>query len=405
MYHIEVVKYRHATAFVAILVVIVISGYGFVAYRKPVVALSPRPTQAAHAIAPGPALDWPIHGEAAIGAVGYGVLATHGIQKPQPTASVAKTMLALAVLKKYPIQPGQQGPILTMTQADVDSYNTYVSEDGSVAKVVVGEKITEYQALEALLLPSADNIADTLARWSYGSISAYSSAANAMASSLGMNNTHFGTVDASGLSPATTSTAHDLVLLGQAAIKDPVITQIVDKSYATIPVAGTVHNYNWLLGSYGVNGIKTGNSDQAGGVFLFSAKKTFANGQSVTVIGAIMDPAATLDQAIAASEPLIISAEAGFTTTTLIHAGQVMGAYDVPWAGTINAVAIRPISVVTWHGQDITPSVSLSSLRTPIAKGTQVGTVTFPDGLGSSPIVISDSVAAPSWHWRLQHAF
>jgi serine-type D-Ala-D-Ala carboxypeptidase (penicillin-binding protein 5/6) len=399
------VKYRHVIAFAAVFVAVAVGVYGFAAYRKPVAALTPQVPVTVRTTAAGANLDWPARGEAAVGAVGYGILATRGTQKALPTASVAKTMLALAVLKKHPLSRGQQGPTLTMTQADVDSYDTYVSEDGSVAKVVVGEKITEYQALEALLLPSADNMADTLARWSYGSISAYSNAANGMATSLGMDNTHFGTVDASGLSPTTTSTAHDLVLLGQAAIKNPVIAQIVDKSYATIPVTGTMHNYNWLLGSYGVNGIKTGNSDQAGGVFLFSAKKTFKNGQSVTIVGAIMDTSATLDQAIAESEPLVTSAEAGFTTTTLIHAGQVMGTYDIPWAGSVNAVADKSISAVTWHGQNITPTVSLGPLRTPIVKGAQVGTVTFPHGLGSTPITISDSVTAPSWHWRLLHAF
>jgi len=367
-------------------------------------ALTPHVLQTAHSTAAGTDLDWPAHGEAAVGAVGYGVLATHGAQQALPTASVAKTMLALSVLKKHPLSIGQQGPTLTITQTDVDSYNAYVSEDGSVTRVTLGEQITEYQALEALLLPSADNMADTLARWSYGSISAYSDVANNMAASLDMNATHFGTIDASGLSPTTTSTAHDLVLLGMAAIKNPIIAQIVAKSYATIPVAGTVYNYNWLLGSDGINGIKTGNSDQAGGVFLASAKKTFTNGQSITIITVVMDPSATLNQALTESESLITSTESGFTTTTLVHAGQVMGTYHVPWDGTVNAVASESIDVVTWHGQDITPNISLNSLDTPVAKGTQVGTVTFPNGFGKTSIIISNSIAAPSWRWRLLHA-
>lgn len=404
LYHKRIVKRRHAILVVTV-VALILGFYGFAAFRKPVSALTPHIPQTAQTTAAGADLNWPTNGETAVGAVGYGVLATNGTQRALPTASVAKIMLALAVLKKYPLVAGEQGPVLTMTQADVDSYDTYMSEDGSVAKVSLGEQITEYQALEALLLPSADNMADTLARWSYGSISTYSNAANGIAASLGMNNTHFGAVDASGLSPTTTSTAHDLVLLGQAAIDNPAIAQIVAKSYATIPVAGTVHNYNWLLGSDGVDGIKTGNSDQAGGVFLFSAQKTFPNGKSVTVVGVVMDPSATLNQAITESEPLVQSTEDGFTTTTLIHAGQVIGSYNVPWAGSVNAVAGKSIAVITWHGQNITPSISLMKLHVPVAKGTQIGTITFPNNFGSVPITISDSVTSPSWQWRLLHVF
>src|SRR5215216_502365 len=35
-------------------------------------------------------LNWPATGAAALGAQGFGVLATHGSQTPRPTASIAK---------------------------------------------------------------------------------------------------------------------------------------------------------------------------------------------------------------------------------------------------------------------------------------------------------------------------
>jgi D-alanyl-D-alanine carboxypeptidase (penicillin-binding protein 5/6) len=44
--------------------------------------------------------------------------------------------------------------------------------------VQLGEELSEYQALQALLLPSANNIAETLARWAFGSIDAYNAYAN-----------------------------------------------------------------------------------------------------------------------------------------------------------------------------------------------------------------------------------
>ena len=165
---------RHLFAVCAVIIVLVLGLYAYLAYSKPTPVFAAK-TTANQSTAGDINLTWPVHGEAAVGAVGYGVLATHGDQKAQPTASAAKIMTALAILKQHPLNLGQQGPTLTLTQADVDSYNTYVAEDGSVAKVAAGEQITEYQLLEALLLPSADNIADTLAKWSYGSISSYES--------------------------------------------------------------------------------------------------------------------------------------------------------------------------------------------------------------------------------------
>lgn len=395
---------RHFFAASAVIIVIVLGLYALLAYSKPTPVFAAK-TTADQSPSNDINLTWPTHGEAAVGAVGYGVLATHGVQKAQPTASAAKVMTALAVLKQHPLNVGEQGPTLTLSQADVNSYNSYVAEDGSAAKVTAGEQITEYQLLEAMLLPSADNIADTLARWSYGSISGYSTAANAMAVSYGMNDTHFGTTDASGYAPDTVSTAHDLLLLGQEALKNPVIAQIVSQPTATVPVAGTIQNVNWLLGKDGINGIKTGNTDQAGGVYLFSAKQTFTNGQSVTILGVIMDTSATLQQTIDEAVPLLTSVESNFKLTPLVADGQIMGSYDVPWAGTINAIAGESLSSVVWQGQNTTPTITLKNLNTPILKGAQIGTISFKATNQTVPVIVSQNVPSPTWDWRLTHVF
>lgn len=391
------------TAIIAVLIVVVVVVYGIVAYRNPVPVLTSQITPVKNVASGAFSLNWPANGESAVGASGLGVLATHSTQKADPTASVAKIMNALMILKARPLAVGQPGPTLTLTQADVNIYNAYVAEDGSVAKVTAGEQITEYQALEAMLLPSADNIADTLANWAYGSMDAYSAAANAYAIKLGMNDTHFGTADASGYSAETTSTAHDLVLLGETALKNPIVAQIVGEKEATVPVAGTIQNVNWLLGSHDINGIKTGNTNEAGGVYLFSAKYVIADGQSVELVGAIMSEP-TLLQALDDAVPLLNSAEAHFSVSTLVKQGQVLGSYNVPWLGKINAVADKTLKVVTWSGQDRTPRVTLSQLHVPVAAGTQVGTVGFVITSESVPIVVNQAIPAPSLHWRLTHA-
>ncbi len=398
-------RHRFAGLFAFVLVFVLVL-YAIAAFRKPIPALASRISPVATSSGTvQPSLAWPTHAEAAIGADNFGVLSTNGIQTAQPTASVAKIMTALAVLKIHPLALGEQGPTLTLTQADVDSFNAYVAEDGSVAKVAKGEQITEYQLLEAMLLPSADNIADTLAKWAYGSIASYSTVANTMAASLGMDDTHIGTTDASGYSPDTVSTAHDLVLLGEAALKNAVIAQIVAAPSAVVPVAGKEPNVNWLLGSDGINGIKTGNTDQAGGVFLFSAKQMLSGGQSVTVIGAVMDKSATLYQALNESVPLLKSAVSNFSVSTLVHSGDVMGAYNIPWAGTVDVKAAKSLNVITWHGQNLTPKITLTPISAPIAAGQPVGTVGFGITKQTVPIIATQNIPAPTWRWRLTHAW
>ena len=111
-------------------------------------------------------------------------------------------------------------------------YDNYASQDGSVVVVSEGEQISEYQALQAMLLPSANNMADTLAVWAYGSMDNYLAYANNLATSLSLKQTHL--ADASGFSAQTVSSASDLVELAQTAMNDPVLTQIVSQRQADI---------------------------------------------------------------------------------------------------------------------------------------------------------------------------
>lgn len=257
-------------------------------------------------------LPWPSYGQAAVGAVGYNT-ATYGKQKPAPTASVAKVMTALAILKKKPLTLGEQGPVITITQHDKDLYDYYKARDGSLAAVQVGEQITEYEALQALLLPSSNNMADTLAIWAFGSVDAYSDYANELARSLGMTQSDF--ADASGFSPETVSTAEDLIKLGQKAMQNPVIAQIVGQKSAIIPVAGTIHNTNALLDTPGINGLKTGNTDEAGGVFMGARIANLPSGETVQIISVVMG-APDVETALADSKPLLATAAWNFGDIT-----------------------------------------------------------------------------------------
>src|SRR5207244_4989309 len=158
---------------------------------------------------------------------------------------------------------------ITLTDADVADTDRRAGQDESVVPVAAGEQLTELQALQALLLPSANNIAAVLARWDAGSTGQFVARMNATARSLGMTDTHY--TDPSGYDDATVSTAADQVRIVDRAMRLPVFASIVATPSVTLPVAGTVHNTNRLLGYDGFVGVKTGSDDAAGGCFAFRA--------------------------------------------------------------------------------------------------------------------------------------
>ena len=253
-------------------------------------------------------LDWPSFGQSAVGIADSATLETHGTQTPVPTASTAKLITALMVLNAKPLMLGQSGPSITMTRDDIALLNKYTGLDGSkVGKVLVGEQLTEYQMLEAMLLPSANNMADSLAIWAYGSLPAYSAAANKFLADQGINDTHVGT-DASGFDPSTVSTAEDMVRIGKLVMQQPVLAQIVAKqSVDGFPLIGNLTNTNTLLGQNGIVGIKTGNSDEQSGAFVGAARISI-NGQPATIVTAVLG-APNLNDAMESSLSLIKSVE------------------------------------------------------------------------------------------------
>jgi D-alanyl-D-alanine carboxypeptidase (penicillin-binding protein 5/6) len=232
-------------------------------------------------------LDWPAVGQAAIGSVKDGLLASSTEnEKVRPIASMAKVITALAIMEKQPIKNGQKGQTYTITKNDIASLRAYISGGGSVLPIRVGMRITQYQAMQRMLIASDNNMSDILVERIFGSMEAYVSYAQKMIRRLGLNKTVV--ADASGFSAATVSTPSELVAIGIAALKNPVIAEIVAQQRTQMPVVGIIENTNQLLGTEGVIGIKTGTTNKAGSCLLFAARHTVENGQTRTIVGVIM---------------------------------------------------------------------------------------------------------------------
>lgn len=356
------------------------------------IPLQPHQTTSAH-------ISWPAYGSSAVGTLEHGVLASNGPATPIPTASMTKIVTALVVLEAKPISATEVSPVITFTANDTALYADYLARGGSVAPVSAGLQLNEYQALQAMLLASANNYADSLAIWAYGSLDAYVAAANAYLKKHAINNTTI--ADATGFSPNTTSTSADLVALGQLAMKQTIVADIASQKTATIPGIGTLSNTNILLGNEGIIGLKTGTTDEAGSCLLFASEYTI-NGNKLTIIGVVTGAPdhTTLFRDVAA---LVKDTYASFQSVQVAAKGQAFAHYTTPWGDKVSAVASKDIHAISWNGNPITQHVATRAAD--FDQSNTAGKVTFNSNVASAELdlVLDKPLTKPSIWWRLTH--
>jgi len=173
---------------------------------------------------------------------------------------------------------------LALVALDELSLDTTVVADAADAEVECncvgikpGRTYTARQLLDGLLLVSGNDAANTLAHMLGGADAAVAKM-NAKAASLGAVGTHAATpsgLDGPGGSGA--STAHDLALIFQAAMANPVFAQITAEPSAMFPGDNGDHpiaNQDELLQRYpGAIGGKTGFTDAARKTFVGAAAR------------------------------------------------------------------------------------------------------------------------------------
>ncbi|MGZ4165963.1 MAG: D-alanyl-D-alanine carboxypeptidase family protein, partial [Solirubrobacteraceae bacterium] len=242
-------------------------------------------------------------------------------EQPAPIASLAKVMTAYLTLKRYPLSGAQDGFTIAVTGDQARAQAE--AQDQSVVAVRAGEQLTERQLLEALLIPSGNNIAQVLITRVVGSQTRFIAEMNAEARALGMDHTIY--TDPSGFDPNTVSTAADQLRVFERAMRFPVFRQIVSMAGVTLPVAGTLTNYNPLIAE-GYAG-KTGSDSAAGGCLAFFTRVT-AGGRRLTVVGVVMGQGR-------GSATSVILAAAGEAATQLVES--VAPAIRVPAPGRASA--------------------------------------------------------------------
>jgi D-alanyl-D-alanine carboxypeptidase (penicillin-binding protein 5/6) len=441
-------KVAWSLSIVAVVVIVGIASVEAWHVTRPLPAPTAESTLASVTVPGGPpVLPWPSTGQGAVSIPSLGFAASSSNQAPHPIASLTKLATAVVILRDHPVASNSPGPLLTMTAADVDEYESDQSADGSVVQVSVGEVLTERELLEGLLALSANNLAYTLAVWDAGSPAAFVVKMNALAASLGMTNTHY--VDVAGVDPGSMSSAADVLKVAAAGMAIPTFAEVVGMSSVTLPLIGTQHNLVTEIGSFGVVGIKSGYTSKAGGCMVLAGRRVI-DGQTAVVLIAVIGqpvpagiPPPTTTTTTTAPPPgspptdpppptttttippdqlyipdpekftrpvaegLLTATESTVVPVTLASPGKMVGTAQSTWGGVKHPVSVvtgRTAILLAWPGQTVVAAHSLSvpsSGRT----GAKVGTVSYTLGTQSVsvPLRLAAAVPEPSLWWRLTH--
>ncbi|MYT81006.1 D-alanyl-D-alanine carboxypeptidase [Streptomyces sp. MnatMP-M77] len=352
-------------------------------------------------------LSWPGQGQSAVMVDGVGSLGSEGAQKPAPIASVAKVMTAHVILQEHPLKGDEEGETITVDQKAEDESQR---PDESTAPLTKGQKLTQRQMLQLLMIPSGNNAARLLARWDAGSEDAFIDKMNDAAKDLGMTGSTY--TDPSGLEKTTVSTATDQLKLAQAVMRNEVFRKIVDMPEVEIKgIDGKIYNNNNLLLQPGVSGIKTGSSTPAGGNLLWSAN-TKVDGKLLWIYGAVMGQQAgtgrvydSLELSLQNSLKLIKDAQKAATSATVVKKGDVVGYVDNGFGGQTPVVATKNLKAVGWSGLEVELKVTDNGKGIDHAAkaGAEVGMVTVGTGTGkvTAPVVLQSDLTEPAFGDKL----
>jgi serine-type D-Ala-D-Ala carboxypeptidase (penicillin-binding protein 5/6) len=401
-----------AIGFVVAVLVVLAGAAAVRAATESVPPLRVTPVVGSSFVVPGsrPAVAWPASGEAAVEVDGLSPLGSSGPNTPAPIASLAKIMTAYVLLQDHPVPAGQPGFTLTISAADVSTYQSAAAQQQSVVAVAAGETLNESQLLQALLVASGNNIAVTVANYDAGSTAAFVAKMNGAAKQLGMTHTTY--TDPSGLASTTVSTASDQLILAAKAMALPAFAQVVAMSSVSLPVAGTVANFNRAVGTGGYVGVKTGSTADAGGCLVFANRQS-VGGRVLTILGVVLGQdagqsnTATLTKAaLNAADAVVSSITSSVATRTVLPAGTVVAVVSNASGTKVKAATSQALTTVAFGGVSVPISVTVERLGGHLSAGETVATVTVGSGSGAgTPALALSAMPAPTWRWRLSHIF
>jgi D-alanyl-D-alanine carboxypeptidase (penicillin-binding protein 5/6) len=278
-------------------------------------------------------------------------------------ASTTKLMTALVALEGAALDD-----TLTATPYAAGPLETVVG-------LRAGERMRVSDLIRALMLPSANDAAATIATGVSGSIPAFVREMNARAKALGLRNTSY--ANPVGLDdPDNRSTARDLVKLAAKLRENAFFRATVDEPRAVLKSGArrrAVVNRNTLVRTVPeVDGVKTGRTQQAGFVLVGSATR-----DGVTVLSAVLGAGSEAARD-ADSLALLRYGLSRFQRRTVLRRGQPLARADLKYRDErVRLAAGTTVRRVLRRGQRARVRVvdAPKELEGPLPKGAPVGSV------------------------------
>ena len=260
----------------------------------------------------------------------------------------------------------------------------------------VGEQLSVNDLLYALMIPSANDAAYVLAEYVSGSVDEFSSLMNTKARDLGCKTTHF--VNPNGIhDDSHYSTAYDLYLIANYAMKNETFRKLVSTTEYTLPATEqypsedrVLKTTNELLNENSRNyyyknaiGIKTGYTSKAGNCLVAGASRDGLEFIAVVLNGGTTNEG--LNSRYIDSKKLFEYAYDNFTLTKIIEKGSVVQSIEIE-NGTketknLDLVIDETITVVNNKSIDmnsVIPEIKLAeTLEAPIEAGQLLGTIKY----------------------------
>jgi D-alanyl-D-alanine carboxypeptidase len=311
------------------------------------------------------------------------VLAARSARARVPIASITKLMTVL----------------VTLEHARLDDVVTVAPGAAAVgestANLRAGEKLTVRDLVEAALIQSANDAAYSLAlHVGQGTIGPFVALMNRKARELGMTDTHF--VRPDGLDTAGHySSARDVTVLAQAAMRVPFVRSTVRRQTATIAGGRTLHTWNDLLATFPqLLGVKTGHTTAAGWSEVAAAR-----GRGTTIYATLLGSPSRAERNDDLAQ-LLLWGLSRYRVVEAISPERDYGVLKLPYGkGELRLVPERRLVAVVRVGRSLVERVvAPSSVALPVRKGQRLGEVRIYTGrklLGVRALVADRSVSKP----------
>ncbi len=310
-------------------------------------------------------------------------------------ASITKVMTALLTLEAVNSKQLGLDDMVTVPEEAMEGLSIY----GSTQGIETGEEISVRNLLYCLLVASANEAANILAIQVSGSVSAFVDRMNERAQELGCTGTHF--ANPHGLHDDDHyTTAYDIYLIANQAMKDPLFQEIVSTKEYYVPATnlnGQRHFFNtnallsqlkyWGYVYEYATGIKTGHTEEAGRCLVSSATK---DGRTLiaVVLGAssvVLADGRTQLQDFTESAALLEYGFSNFTRKTILDTATLIREVPVTLSKEADSVIVHPAeNLERYLPNDMDPAsftqtvtLHAESVEAPVTAGQVMGSITI----------------------------